>query len=71
MLVFVASPLKLLLAGTRASSNGSLFNVGSLASYWSSTVSDTNARTPGIVSNDASMHSNLQAFGYSVRCIKD
>ncbi|MCC5924427.1 MAG: hypothetical protein JJT77_11635 [Crocinitomicaceae bacterium] len=66
-----ASPLKLSVAGTRASGNGSLSNVGAQAFYWSSTVNDTGADRLFFNINGASMNSNFRASGYSVRCIKD
>ena len=65
------SPLKLPVAGYRINSNGALFNVGSYGSYWSSTVSGTNARNLLFNSSNASMNSANRANGFSVRCIKE
>jgi hypothetical protein len=64
------SPLKLPLAGYRFSSNGSLDAVGSFGSYWSSTVSGTDARSL-FFGSSARMSSNFRAFGFSVRCLKE
>jgi len=66
-----ASPLKLPVAGYRGSSIGSLGNVGSGGTYWSSTVSGTGARYLYFDSSSAYMYSGSRAFGISVRCIKD
>jgi hypothetical protein len=66
-----ASPLKLPLAGRRFFSNGSLFDVGSLGYYWSSTVSLTNSRYLDFSSSNAFMFTYNRALGYSVRCLKD
>jgi uncharacterized protein (TIGR02145 family) len=66
-----ASPLKLPMAGFRSSSNGSLGNVGTFGSYWSSTVSSTNSRYLGFFSSNAGMYTDGRAFGFSVRCLKD
>jgi len=65
-----ASPLKLPVAGYRFS-GGSLRDVGSTGSYWSSTVDGTSSRYLYFYSSDASMFSNGRANGYSVRCLKD
>jgi uncharacterized protein (TIGR02145 family) len=65
------SPLKLPLAGYRSSYNGTLGNVGSNGTYWSSTVSSTRARGLSFSSSPAYMSSLYRANGYSVRCIKD
>uniref|UniRef100_UPI004047CC28 hypothetical protein n=1 Tax=Algoriphagus sp. TaxID=1872435 RepID=UPI004047CC28 len=67
----LASPLKLPMAGYRYSSNGSLSSVGSSGSYWSSTVSSTDARELFFNSSNASMSAFNRAVGYSVRCLKD
>ena len=66
-----ASPLKLPVAGLRHLSNGSLGNVGSRGSYWSGTVSGTNAQYLDFGSGDASMSIYSRADGHSVRCLKD
>jgi uncharacterized protein (TIGR02145 family) len=66
-----ASPLKLPVAGIRYSSDGSLLNVGSYGSYWSSTVDGTNSRYLYFNSSSAYMNSYSRAYGRSVRCLKD
>jgi uncharacterized protein (TIGR02145 family) len=65
------SVLKLPAAGGRALSTGSLYSVGSLGNYWSSTVSGANARFLDFASSAASMNAYARAHGLSVRCIKD
>jgi uncharacterized protein (TIGR02145 family) len=65
------SLLKLPMAGSRSSSNGSLRNVDSNGNYWSSTVSGANARNLNFVSGSANMITNNRANGFSVRCLKD
>jgi uncharacterized protein (TIGR02145 family) len=66
-----ASPLKLPMAGDRFDINGSLFGVGTLGYYWSSTVSSSNARFLNFNSSNAVLSSYDRASGYSVRCIKN
>ena len=66
-----ASPLKLPAAGYRSFSFGSLNDVGTYGSYWSSTVSSINSRFLDFYSSDAFMLSSYRAYGLSVRCIKD
>ncbi len=65
------SPLKLPLAGFRDISSGSLYSVGSIGYYWSSSVSGTGARSLYIVGSSAFMRNDFRAFGVAVRCIKD
>jgi uncharacterized protein (TIGR02145 family) len=65
------SPLKLPMAGGRFYSNGSLYNVGSSVSHWSSSVSGSYAQRLGFNSTNANVYSNSRAFGRSVRCLKD
>ncbi len=65
------SPLKLPAAGFRSRSIGSLFDVGSLGYYWSSSVSGTSARLLLFNSSLAVMLTDYRARGYSVRCLKD
>jgi len=65
------SPLKLPEAGRRNFSNGSLGNVGTLGSYWSSTVSSADSRNLFFLSSNAYMSSLNRANGASVRCLKD
>ena len=66
-----ASPLKLPMAGSRLNSNGSLYNVGTLGHYWSSTVSGTYSRNLYLSSSSASIVDSHRANGFSVRCLKD
>ena len=67
-----ASPLKLPMAGYRFVSNGSLYDVGTLCYYWSSTVvSGSNARFLYVDSLDAFTNEDYRADGLTVRCIKD
>ena len=65
------SSLKLVVAGYRYYSNGSLSYVGSYGLYWSSTVIGINGRTFRFDSPDAYMYSSSRANGRSVRCLKD
>ena len=66
------SPLKLVVAGARSRSSGTLFDVGIYGSYWSSTVSGEHARVLLFESGSASgAGRSLRAYGRSVRCIKD
>lgn len=66
-----ASPLKLPLSGFRLASNGSITSVDSGASYWSSSLDDTNSRRLGFSITFASMSGGIRGLGLSVRCIKD
>jgi uncharacterized protein (TIGR02145 family) len=66
-----ASPLKLPVAGYRGFSFGLLRNVGSFGVYWSSSVSGTFARYLFFNSSNAIMSTNVRAYGFSVRCLKD
>jgi uncharacterized protein (TIGR02145 family) len=66
-----ASPLKWTLAGYRDYSNGTLISVGSVGTYWSSTVSGTASRYLGFDSSSASMNGSDRAYGLTVRCLKD
>ncbi len=67
------SPLKLLMAGSRRYGNGSLYLVGSLGGYWSSTALSSFSRVLRFDSGSglASSGSYGRASGYSVRCIKN
>jgi uncharacterized protein (TIGR02145 family) len=69
-----ASPLKLPMAGYRnyrVQDAGSLSNVGSVGDYWSSTFSGTSSRDLDFSSSNANMHTDVRAYGVSVRCLKD
>jgi uncharacterized protein (TIGR02145 family) len=66
-----ASPLKLPAAGYRSFSFGSLNDLGTYGSYWSSTVSSINSRFLDFYSSGAIELSSYRAYGLSVRCIKD
>ena len=65
-----ASPLKFPMAGLRTIS-GSLVNVGTLGSYWSSTVSGTKSSYLYFGSSNANMNVVYRARGFTVRCLKD
>ncbi|MHB8788975.1 MAG: FISUMP domain-containing protein [Desulfobulbaceae bacterium] len=65
------SPLKLVLAGFRSHIDGLLYNVGSNAHYWSSTVGGSDSHHFNFNSGSANMDSNARAYGMSVRCLKD
>jgi len=65
-----ASPLKLVMAGYRSFA-GNLFSVNTHGSYWTSTVSGDYCRNLEFGSTAAGITGNRQAFGMSVRCIKD
>jgi hypothetical protein len=67
-----ASPLKFPAAGERDGSSGSLWDVGTYGTYWSSAVGGTYSRVLAFSgSGTAGMGSGNRSFGYSVRCIKD
>ncbi|PHS07061.1 MAG: hypothetical protein COA88_09555 [Kordia sp.] len=70
-----ASPLKLPFAGSRNwSIDGSIYGVGTIAGYWSSTVSniDTRSQYLRIFSSGAGqIDGQVRGTGFSVRCIKD
>ena len=66
-----ASPLKLPVAGSRLSSSGYLYQVGSSGRYWSSTVDGTSSRYLYFLSSGANTSGNSRANGLSVRCLKD
>jgi uncharacterized protein (TIGR02145 family) len=66
-----ASPLKLPVAGYRKGSGGSLYGVGSLGGYWSSTVDGPGSHYLVFGSSAASIYNIFRAYGISVRCLKD
>jgi hypothetical protein len=66
-----ASPLKLPVAGFRASINGLFINVGSYSAYWSSTVSGLFSVFLGFDSSNSGMGYSDRASGLSVRCLKE
>ena len=66
-----ASVLKLPVAGYRYDSDGSLGNVGTYGSYWSSTVDGSYSRYLTFYSSDANMFFYYRVSGFSVRCIQD
>jgi uncharacterized protein (TIGR02145 family) len=65
-----ASPLKLPVAGNRNYDSGSLANIGTNGLYWSSTI-DLQPRRFGFFSSHSNMSDSAQAWGFSVRCLKD
>ena len=66
-----ASPLKLPVAGSRSSSDGSLSNAGSYGYYWSSTISSAYSRGLLFGNTYTSMSTYNRAYGFSVRCLKN
>jgi hypothetical protein len=66
-----ASPLKLTRAGNRSFSQGTLTNVGISGTYWSSTMSGTDARRLSFGISNAQINVDFRSSGCSVRCIKD
>lgn len=66
-----ASPLKLVTAGFRDYTNGTVSNTGSHGLYWSSMVHGSSARYLGFSIVNADIVSTDRAIGLSVRCIKD
>ena len=66
-----ASPLKLTVAGLRSEENGALAEVGTIGSYWSTSVSSNLVWHLFFDSSDAAMDNYSRATGRSVRCIKD
>ncbi|MEY3500265.1 MAG: hypothetical protein RL308_1934 [Bacteroidota bacterium] len=67
-----ASPLKFTVAGKRGVGDGSLSNVGTIGSYWSSTVGNPYSRLLDFYVNGATtISNNLRVFGFTVRCIKN
>jgi len=65
------SPLKLVVAGYRDHSGGTLGFAGSGGFYWSSTVGGSDARSLDFGSGNAYMGSFNRAYGFSLRCLKD
>jgi uncharacterized protein (TIGR02145 family) len=66
-----ASPLKLVLAGLRYFTDGTIISKTTAGHYWSSTVSSFQSRELVISSNQAKIFSFYRAAGSSIRCIKD
>ena len=66
-----ASPLKLPVAGYISGNNGSLYWVGSMGHYWSSTVDARYSYVLFFRNNNAVTYDQYRANGFSVRCIKD
>jgi uncharacterized protein (TIGR02145 family) len=64
------SPLKLVPAGDRNSSNGTLDYAGG-GFYWSATVNGSNSRILYFYNSNAIVSSNYRAYGHSVRCLED
>jgi hypothetical protein len=59
------------MAGGRLGGNGSLFDVGTGGSYWSSTVISTGSSRLYFSSAGAYMFTSHRAYGFAVRCLKD
>jgi uncharacterized protein (TIGR02145 family) len=66
-----ASPLKLVLAGFRDHSDGTVRSVGIQGHYWSSTVYIDRAYRLFISNAQNYIGNNYRALGANVRCIKD
>jgi len=68
-----ASPLKLVVAGSRGNSNGTVLQAGSTGHYWSSTVDVSHSHAGGLYFDSGSAGQSIyrRAYGRSVRCIKD
>jgi hypothetical protein len=66
-----SSNRKLVVAGDRVDSDGTLLNVGSLGRYWSGTINGTNSRYLGFSNTFSGIDNGLRARGHSVRCIKN
>ena len=66
-----ASPLKLPMAGYRHKNTGSIGDVGNAGYYWQSLLSGTSVRRFAFDSASANLSGSYQAYGFSVRCIKD
>jgi hypothetical protein len=67
-----ASPLKLVVAGKRSSSSGTLGYTGSTGYYWAGTPYLTDYSDGLIIpSGGAFVFSTYRAYGFSVRCLKD
>ncbi len=66
-----ASPLKLLTAGYRDETEGSIMRTWANGLYWSSTVSGSSARYLIFGFGNAEVTQGIRANGLSVRCIKD
>lgn len=65
------SPLKLVVAGSRYFSGELSVDVGSVGSYWSSTVEGNYSRVLSFFSSNALIYSDGRLGGNSVRCFKD
>lgn len=65
------SHLRLPMSGYRVHSTGSLFNVGTIGSYWSTTTAGTDAIRFGFNVSNAYTNMSYRAMGNSVRCIKN
>lgn len=66
-----ASPLRLVIAGSRSRFSGEVSNAGIVGWYWSSTLSGISANLLNFDSGGANLFALNRAYGLSVRCIKD
>jgi len=62
--------LKLTLSGGRSRSSAALYYVGRYGRYWTSSVSDSNARYLNFNTSSAAFSSHGRASGFAVRCRK-
>ena len=67
------SPLKFSLAGSRNFSTGTLNDVGMMAYYWTSTISNNSSRDFYFtsISNSVAFYPNNRSNGFTIRCIKE
>ncbi|PAM92768.1 hypothetical protein B4N84_21800 [Flavobacterium sp. IR1] len=68
---FNNTPLKLVAAGYRNPVTGNLDNVGFIGSYWSSDIDSYNKLPNKRTINAGFITNDYQAYGLSVRCIKE
>jgi uncharacterized protein (TIGR02145 family) len=66
-----SSAMKFTLPGNRYGTDGSLVDVGSLGSYWTSSVSGTSASRRFFLSSGTYANYDSRAVGFAVRCIKN
>ncbi len=65
------SNLKLPLAGGRSNSVALPFSVGLSGFYWASSVDNNRSQNISFSTNIIDLYSDVRAYGFSVRCIKD
>ena len=65
------SPLKIVPAGSRSRSDGTISDAGVIGRYWTNTVIGNGSYDLYIYTYDASMYTDVRAEGFSVRCIQE